>query len=389
MRAVVLAAGTGTRMRPLTYAKPKHMLTIAGKPVLEHTLDFLRLANIQDVCIVVGYLREVVMDYFGDGDRFDMNITYAHQEKRLGLAHALKYAQPHLKNDNFVMVLGDVMIRLDLKEMVEHHLAHNAVATIGLATVDDPTPFGVVKMDEDLRISKLIEKPKVPPSNYVITGLYIFDNEIFSAIDKIPKSWRGEYEITDAIQLLVEQGDPVYGYPALKYWKDTGRPTDLLEANKKFLSDYLGNYIVGEVHQGCEIDGIIRVEKGSVLHTGVKIHGPVSIGEDSFIGPNCELGPYVQIGSNVRLVENVTLANTIIMNNTLVSNDAVLKDSIIGEKCQIGPEVIAEGTDNVFGVVIADHSVVGPNITFTPGNTLGPHSTIQPQPTTNKNQEGA
>ena len=366
-------------MLPLTYTRPKHMLPVAGKPLLEHIVDFFRVSGISEIVLVVRYMKGDIVQYFNDGSRFNMCISYVNQEPgNLGLAHAVKCAEESVKGeDDFIVMLGDVLIKLNMKKMLKQHSSTGARATIALATVEDPRPFGVVALNDDLRVKRLVEKPKVPASNYVVAGLYVFNQTIFDAIKSLKPSWRGEYELTDAIQRLVEEDSSVYGFPAIKWWKDTGRPTDLLDANRRFLSELPSFFMLGEVQKGAELRGTIQIDKNSIVQEDTKIEGPVVIGENCQIGPGCTIGPYVEIRDGVRLVENVVLENSIVMSNTIISNDSVLKDSIIGEFCQIGSNCAASGSNTGFGVVIGDHSKVGPNIHFHQNNTLGPHSQFE------------
>ncbi|UCD73221.1 MAG: glucose-1-phosphate thymidylyltransferase [Candidatus Bathyarchaeota archaeon] len=379
MKAIILAAGRGTRMFPLTYTRPKHMLPVAGKPMLEHIVDFLRSADVVDLSIVVRHMKEHIQDYFSDGSRFNVKIQYIEQTPgNLGLAHAVKCASSVVKDeDDFIVILGDVLIELDFRQMLEQHKSKKARATIALATVEDPRPFGVVTLNEDLEIRQLVEKPRVPASNQVITGLYIFNHDILEIIDNLKPSWRGEFELTDAMQKMVEKEGSVYGFPATNWWKDTGRPTDLLDANKKFLSELPSFFMLGEVQKGAELRGTIQIDRNTVVQEDAEIVGPVVIGKDCQIGPGCKIGPYVEIGDKVQLVENVLLKNSIVMNNSIISNETTIYDSIIGEDCQIGPNCTARGNNTNFGIVVGDHSTVGPHIHFNPNNTLGPHSRFE------------
>ncbi|MEM1657480.1 MAG: glucose-1-phosphate thymidylyltransferase [Candidatus Jordarchaeales archaeon] len=375
---MILAAGKGTRMRPLTFTRPKHMLPIAGKPILEHIINFLRLGGINDIVIVVSPDGDFIMDYFGDGTRFDVNIEYAEQRKPLGLAHAVSVARSLLEDEErFITVLGDVLFKLNLKDMLAFHLKKEAKATIAVSEVADPTPFGVVKVSDGFRIEKLVEKPKIPPSNFIIAGIYIFEKEFWDCLKDLKPSWRGEYEITDAIQLMVDRGYSVYGYLTRKWWKDTGKPTDLLEASRKFLSELSEFYVLGEVQKRAEIRGPVQIGRGTVIYEGAKVFGPTVIGERCEIGPDCVIGPNVEIGNDVKLIEKVELRNTIVMAHTLISNNVRLSDSVIGENCKIGSGVRACGDENTFGVVIGDNSVIGPGISFSPGSMLGPNSSIK------------
>jgi len=354
------------------------MLPVAGKPILEHIIGFLRNAGINEVVMVVGPESEYITDYFGDGSRFDVKIEYAEQKKPLGLAHAVSMARYLLEGEErFITVLGDVLFKLNLKDMLTFHTKREAKATIAVSEAADPTPFGVVKVVDGFRVERLVEKPKVPPSNLIIAGLYIFENEFWDCLKDLKPSWRGEYEITDAIQLMVDRGYPVYGYLTKKWWKDTGRPTDLLEASQKFLSELSEFYVLGEVQREVEIRGPVQIGRDTVIYEGAKVFGPTVIGERCEVGPGCLIGPNVEIGNDVRLVENVELRNAIVMSHTLISNNVQITDSVIGENCKIGSGVRACGNSNVFGVVIGDNSVIGPGISFSPGSMLGPNSSIK------------
>jgi len=354
------------------------MLPVAGKPILEHIISFLRSGGINEVVMVIGSESEFITEYFGDGSRFDVKIEYAEQRKPLGLAHAVSVASPLLKGEErFIAVLGDVLFKLNLKDMLTFHGKREAKATIAISEAADPTPFGVVKVVDGFRVERLVEKPKVPPSNFIIAGLYIFENEFWDCIKDLKPSWRGEYEITDAIQLMVDRGYPVYGYLTKKWWKDTGRPTDLLEASQKFLSELSDFYVLGEVQKNVEIRGPVQIGRETVIYEGAKIFGPTVIGERCEVGPGCIIGPNVEIGNDVKLVENVELQNTIVMSRTLISNNVRITDSVIGENCKIGPSVRACGNSKVFGVVIGDNSTIGPGISFSPGSMLGPNSSIR------------
>ncbi|MBS7287421.1 MAG: glucose-1-phosphate thymidylyltransferase [Candidatus Freyarchaeota archaeon] len=378
MKAVILAAGKGTRMRPLTFTRPKHMLPVAGKPILEHIVNFLRAGGINELVMVIGSESEYITEYFGDGARFDVSIEYAEQRKPLGLAHAVSVARDLLEGEErFITVLGDVLFKLNLKDVLSFHLKREAKATIAISEAADPTLFGVVKVADGFRIERLVEKPKVPPSNLIIAGLYVFENEFWECVNDLKPSWRGEYEITDAVQLMVDRGYPVYGYLTKKWWKDTGRPTDLLEASQKFLSELSEFYVLGEVQREVEIRGPVQIGRDTVIYEGAKIFGPTVIGERCEIGPGCIIGPNVEIGSDVKLIENVELRNAIVMSHTLISNNVRITDSIIGEGCRIGSSVRASGDSKVFGVVIGDNSVIGPGISFSSGSMLGPNSSIK------------
>ncbi len=228
MKAVILAAGLGTRLRPVTDEIPKAMVKVADKPLIDYSLDKLQEAGIQDVCIVVGYLADTIKDYLGDGSSRDMDISYVVQEEQLGLAHAVDQAKESI-DDSFVVLLSDNLYADSLADLKASFEDFGGEAGICVTEVEDPTQFGVVELDDD-KIVKMVEKPEVPPSNLAIVGIYFFKSpKLFEIIKDLKPSGRGEYEITDAIQGLITQGEDVYAIRMKGWWKDTGTFEDLRE----------------------------------------------------------------------------------------------------------------------------------------------------------------
>lgn len=234
MKALILAAGEGTRMRPLTANIPKPLLPVAGKPFLQHIIETLKAFEIKDIFLLIGWKNLTIKEYFGDGDKFGVNIVYLHQEERLGTAHAVGIAQS-VMDSPFVCLNGDIVLAKSyIKGLVEFS-RNNKGDILSLARVDFPERFGVVELDGD-RVKEIAEKPKIPKSNLINAGIYIFTPEIFEAIEKTPKSSRGEYEITESIKIHMGKND-VYGHVLEEPWVEIGRPWDLLRANEILMKD--------------------------------------------------------------------------------------------------------------------------------------------------------
>ncbi len=330
MKAVILAAGQGTRMGPLTMNIPKVMLPIANKPILLHVILSARDAGIKEFVLVVGYRADTVKEYFGDGSLMNINIKYAQQEKQLGTADAISYAQEHV-DGRFLVLNGDVIVNPQhIKNLVKHR--SNVIMTA--RHVENPSEFGVLEVSED-RVLNIIEKPKKPPTNLVNAGIYVFSPSIFDAIRRTPLSVRNEYEITDSLQLLINDGIDV-GYITLsENWLDIGRPWDLLDANEHFLS-CLQPEVKGDIEPLSTMKGSVSVGEGTVIRNGAYIVGPVIIGKNCDIGPNCYIRAGTSIGDNVRIGNAVEIKNSIIMNGTHIGHLSYVGDSIIGENCNFG-----------------------------------------------------
>ncbi len=236
MKALILSGGEGTRLRPITHTSAKQLIPVANKPILFYAIEAIKEAGINDVGIIVGETKKEVQRAVGDGDKWGIKVDYIEQEAPLGLAHAVKIAKGFLKDDSFVMFLGDNLIREGISSLVKEFEKDKPNAQILLAEVKNPERFGVAKL-EDGKVTQLIEKPKAPPSNYALVGVYMFDQTIFTAVNNIKPSWRNELEITDAIQYLIDKGFEVKPHIINGWWKDTGRLEDLLEANRMILED--------------------------------------------------------------------------------------------------------------------------------------------------------
>jgi len=326
VQAVILAAGEGTRMRPLTFTKPKVMLPVANKPILQHVIENLAKAEVDEVVLVVGYREETVRRYFG-GEFDGIKIKYVRQSKQLGTAHALLSAE-HLLEDRFIMLNGDAIVfEEDLKKIV------NEESVIAVRKVSNPQDFGVVEI-EDGFVKRIIEKPEKPPSNLINAGIYIFTREIVDYLRKTPLSARGEYEITDSITMAIAEG---MNFKAVRIgkWIDIGYPWDMLKANEVLLSG-IERDIKGEVEDGAVIKGDVVVGEGTIIMAGSYVIGPVVVGRDCRIGPNCYIRPHTSIGDNCHIGNAVEVKNSIIMSNTKIPHFNYIGDSVIGENCNFG-----------------------------------------------------
>ena len=297
MKALVLCAGLGTRLRPFTFTTAKHLIPVANRPVLFHVLDALRDAGAADVGLVVSdESRPILEGAVGDGAALGVHASYILQPAPRGLAHATACGRDFVGGEDFLLYLGDTLIPEGLRGLVATFRAGGAAA-IMLKPVDEPKNFGIAEVEGD-RVRRLIEKPRQPPGNLAIAGAYAFTQEIFASIERIVPSWRGELEITDAIQNLIDRGGDVRAHLSPGWWKDAGNPEDMIDANGVML-DLLQPRVQGEVDTGSRLEGVVVVEKGARVATS-RIRGPVIIGEGAVI-ENAVVGPHVSVGNHARL----------------------------------------------------------------------------------------
>jgi len=332
MKAWILSAGEGTRMRPLTANLPKPLLPVAGKPFLAHTVEALREAGVAEMSVLIGWQGRRVKEYFGRGDAFGVRIAYEEQNERLGTAHAVGLARTHVDGD-FLSVNGDVVISARaVKGLLEFHGKVKA-PVMAVAEVEDPAAFGVVELDGD-RVARLEEKPKAPRSKLINAGVYVFPRDVFAAIDRTPKSPRGEFEITDTIRMMMADAD-VYAYRLPDPWIDVGRPWDLLAANEILMRGLKGR-IEGEVDKAATLAGEVVVEAGARVLGGAHVKGPTIIGRDSEVGPNCYVRPATTIGRGCKVGNGCEVKNSILMDGTHVPHQNYVGDSVLGERCNLG-----------------------------------------------------
>jgi glucose-1-phosphate thymidylyltransferase len=305
------------------------MLPIANKPMLLYGLDHLKNAGITNVGVILGPIKEGVVEVIGDGSRFGVRVTYIDQPNPLGLAHAVKVSKDFLGEEPFVMYLGDNLLRQGVGDFVQIFNRKKLDCVVGVASVKDPSRFGIAELDEKTgTIIRLVEKPKEPKSNLALIGVYVFGSAIFDAVNRIKPSGRNELEITDAIQVLVNDGRKVEVERVSGWWKDTGKPEDLLEANQLVLSD-LKSFLGGEISDDSNITGNFSLGLRSKVRERVTIRGPAIVGENCEIGPNVYIGPYTSVGDEC-ILKNVEIENSIVMKGSRVENNNRIVDSLIG-----------------------------------------------------------
>jgi glucose-1-phosphate thymidylyltransferase len=334
MKGVILAGGTGSRLRPITHTGPKQLIPVANKPVLEYALDDLIDAGIDDVGIILGNKgRDEIQDHFGDGSAYGVDITYIVQGEPLGLAHAVGCARDFVGDDSFVVYLGDDMMREGIDDLVADFDSETYAAGIGLQEVNEPSRYGIVGLNEAEDVSLLVEKPDEPPSNLALIGVYVFTPEIFEQIEDLEPSWRGELEITEAIQGLLDDGRRVQSHVVHGWWKDTGKPGDVLHANRLVLDD-IDTDIRGTVEDDASVMGRVEIGERTTVEKGAVIRGPVSIGDNTRIGSNAYIGPYTSIGDDCE-VDNVHIEATVTIGENTITADRTIVDSLVGREASI------------------------------------------------------
>ena len=331
MKALVLSGGRGTRLRPITHTGAKQLIPIANKPILFYGLRAIADAGIKDVGIIVGETKEEIRKAVGTGKKWGLKVTYIEQEAPRGLAHAVKISQGYLRDEPFIMYLGDNLIKEGITSLVREFKGEKPNALILLSRVKEPQRFGVAELKKG-KVIRLTEKPKRPKSNLALVGVYMFDKNIFEAVNNIKSSFRKEYEITDAIQYLIDKGCKVHSHIIQGWWKDTGKVEDVLEANCLILES-LQTKIEGKVDGDSQITGRVVVEKGARVLNSV-IRGPAIIGKRSEI-INSYIGPFTSIywGTTIR---NSEIEHSIILEETNINNiSGRINESLIGKEVSI------------------------------------------------------
>ena len=349
MRALVLSGGEGSRLRPLTHTNAKQLIPVAGTPILFHALEAIAAAGIVETGIVIGATGDEVRAAVGDGARWGLRVTYLPQEAPLGLAHAVLVARDFVKGEPFLMYLGDNVLLEGVSRFVEEFERNRPDAQIFLARVPEPERFGVAVLEGD-RVVRLIEKPKEYVSDLALVGVYLFNDSILEAAATLEPSWRGEYEITEAIQWLVDHGRTVRAEMVEGWWKDTGKPDDLLEANRMMLS-VRGSSIEGEVDDATSIEGNVVVAAGAKVTNSV-LRGPVVIGPDTIVEAST-VGPDVSVEHDCR-IQRSSVADSIVMEGCRITDVAGLTGSILGRNA----EVCHSGTPGAHRLIVGDQSRV-------------------------------
>ena len=334
MKALILSGGKGTRLRPLTYTGAKQLVPVANKPILWYGIEAIVAAGIKDIGIIISpETGAEVKEITGEGDRFGAKITYILQEEAAGLAHAVKVARPFLDSAPFLMYLGDNLIENDLSPFLSDFQSQQLDSLILLRSVSNPSAFGVARVDEQGKVLELVEKPKVPASNLALVGIYFFSTAIQEAIDKIKPSLRGELEITDAIQALIDQSQPVKARKLDGWWLDTGKKDDLLEANRIILDTRLEGNVRGEVDAGSKIIGRVAIGAGTKL-VNCTVRGPVIIGNNCYL-ENCFVGPYSSIADEVTFIDGDLEHSVILAGAKLEGIGQRIVDSVVGRRAHL------------------------------------------------------
>lgn len=392
MKAIILAAGEGLRCRPLTLTRSKVMLPVANKPLLEHIINAVAENGIKEIIMVVGYQKERIMDYFGDGLEFGVNIKYVFQEAQLGTAHAVKLAKEYVEGD-FLVLNGDNLV--DRGTIADLLAGKNGSVTLLAVEREQTMGYGVV-ISEGRRVTKILEKPKEIVSHLVNAGIYIFTQDIFEEINRTPLSATGEYAITDAIQQMILKGNIVSMVESKSLWMDAVHSWDFLKANAVFLEN-CRNKLYGTVEKGATIKGNVLIGENSVIRGGCYIVGPVAIGKNCDIGPNTVILPSTAIGDNVSIDSSVEIENSILMNDVRVGSGSFISNSIIGANNTIGPHFSTEvGRElmiemkgilhhaDLLGTVTGDDNSIGNRVLIKAGKMVANNCTIEAGSTVHK-----
>ncbi|WP_369231821.1 glucose-1-phosphate thymidylyltransferase [Streptomyces sp. R21] len=351
MKALVLSGGAGTRLRPITHTSAKQLVPVANKAVLFYGLEAIAAAGITEVGVIVGDTAVEIQEAVGDGSRFGLKVTYIPQERPLGLAHAVQIARDYLGDDDFVMYLGDNFIIGGITGIVDDFRTHRPDAQILLTQVPDPRAFGVAELDPAGQVVGLEEKPQHPKSDLALVGVYLFTPVIHDAVRAIEPSWRGELEITHAIQHLIDTKADVRSTLIKGYWKDTGNVTDMLEVNRTVL-ETLEPRIDGDVDEASEAIGRVVIEEGARI-TGSRIVGPVVIGSGTVVS-NSYVGPFTSIAENCRITDS-ELEFSIVLRESSIDGVGRIESSLIGRHVEVTP---APGVPHAHRLVLGDHSEV-------------------------------
>ncbi|CAN5134800.1 glucose-1-phosphate thymidylyltransferase [soil metagenome] len=351
MKALVLSGGAGTRLRPITHTSAKQLVPVANKPVLFYGLEAIRDAGVTEVGIIVGDTHAEIEAAVGDGSELGISVTYIRQDAPLGLAHCVLIAQDFLADDDFVMYLGDNFIIGGITELVEEFRAGSYDAQILLTRVDNPSQFGVAELGPNGGVTTLVEKPREPKSDLALVGVYMFRKGIHDAVRAITPSPRGELEITDALQWLIDEGRDVRPHLVTGYWKDTGRLEDMLECNRKVLES-VEPVVHGTVDADSVLTGRVVVEEGAVIERST-VRGPAIIGRDTVVR-DTYVGPFTSIYFGCTL-EDTEIEHSIVLEQSTIRGVGRIEDSLIGKQVEVSP---SSALPRAHRLMLGDHSRV-------------------------------
>ena len=333
MKGIILHGGHGTRLRPLTHTGPKQLLPIANKPMSEYCLEAIRDCGISEIAIIIGGIgTDKVKEYYGDGSKFNVKISYIEQDEPKGIAHAINLCKNFVDNEKFLVFLGDNIIQKPISDISSTFQSSNDDALVLLCEVSNPERFGIADVKEN-KIVHIMEKPKNPPTNLAVTGIYFLTPKIFDIFSRLKPSWRNELEITDALQMMLEENYSINFEMITDYWKDTGTPDDIIHANGEVLNN-MESYFHGIKEDEAELSGNTMIGDDTKISNNSKIIGPCIIGSNCIIGENCVVGPNVSIGDNSKLV-NCNIQNSIIMENCLIDSNMKIRNSILASNSSI------------------------------------------------------
>ncbi len=353
MKGLILSGGKGTRLRPITFTRAKQLVPVANKPVLFRVIEAIARAGITEIGIVVGDTAEEIRAAAGDGKKFGVQITYIPQDAPLGLAHAVKISQDFVGQERFVMFLGDNVIQGGISDLIRNFETCGYDSQIVLKRVPDPRQYGVAELNEEGRIANLVEKPREPKSDLALVGIYMFNAAVFEAVQHITPSWRGELEITDAIQWLVKQGYNVYPFVHEGWWIDTGKMEDMLEANRLVL-DEIEPSIKGYVDHDSKLIGKVTIEEGAEIINSV-VRGPAIIGQHTRL-VNAYIGPFSSVYHHC-VIRNAEIEHSIVLEHCTIEDiDHRIEDSLIGRNVEITRSPLKP---RAYKLTLGDYSRVG------------------------------
>lgn len=397
MKAVLLAAGEGQRLQPITSTRPKHLIKIAGKPILQYCLDAVKTAGITEAVIVTHYMSEKIKAYFGDGSEQGLRICYVEQKEILGTGNAASVAEPYV-NGEFVLIYGDLLFAQDaVRQAVDLYHKAKPDAVMAVVPVDKPESYGIIEFAEGKKLKRIVEKPQAgkAPSNLANAGIYVLSTQVFDKLRQVTQSPRGEWELTDALTLLAGEGKTVLVAELAKdAWFDVGRPWDLLDANNWALKR-MQPEVLGTIEEGAYLIGPVHVAESARIRSGAYIEGPVFIDEEADVGPNCFIRSGTSLGKKTHVGNAVEIKNCLIMDGTKIGHLSYVGDSVIGENCNFGAGTITANLrfddgkikmtikDKVvdtgrrkLGVVLGDNVKTGIKASFMPGVKVGSNTWV-------------